>query len=380
MGIYERQRHMVAAGLWGEPFRPDGDAFVAPLAAAAPVTGVAVDVVVETEAKFALQAQDEAVPPVEEVAPSSDSFGHDDARPRDKTQRRLAQNREAARKSRLRKKAYIQNLETSRLKLAQLEQELTMARRQQVQLRIIQESKHIAGTPARRPIANRRCHCRNSAAAGTRRRRSRVPRATRGPARDGVRAGVRAVGGGAEEAGRGAARCAAVGRAGAPAAAPRRRRGGALRRALRRQVARRPRGRRLRALRRVARPRRALLPLDRRVPALGAPPGPGAAAGPAGGAAGVGGARAAEHGEAAGGRAVAGYEQAAADARRRAPDRRRAGRRRRVRGAADGQRGRQARRPRQLRGPGGSSPAADAAEHEQDPDAAAGGAGAPGAR
>ncbi|KAK8450524.1 hypothetical protein SEVIR_6G041300v4 [Setaria viridis] len=131
MGIYERQRHMVAAGLWGEPFRPDGDAFVAPLAAAAPVTGVAVDVVVETEAKFALQAQDEAVPPVEEVAPSSDSFGHDDARPRDKTQRRLAQNREAARKSRLRKKAYIQNLETSRLKLAQLEQELTMARRQQ---------------------------------------------------------------------------------------------------------------------------------------------------------------------------------------------------------------------------------------------------------
>ncbi|KAL2468046.1 Transcription factor TGA7 [Forsythia ovata] len=49
---------------------------------------------------------------------------------RDKVQRRLAQNREAARKSRLRKKAYVQQLETSRLKLAQLELELERARHQ----------------------------------------------------------------------------------------------------------------------------------------------------------------------------------------------------------------------------------------------------------
>lgn len=41
-----------------------------------------------------------------------------------KTLRRLAQNREAARKSRLRKKAYIQNLETSRVRLSQMEQEM----------------------------------------------------------------------------------------------------------------------------------------------------------------------------------------------------------------------------------------------------------------
>ncbi|KAL1564933.1 transcription factor TGA2.3-like isoform X1 [Salvia divinorum] len=41
-----------------------------------------------------------------------------------KTLRRLAQNREAARKSRMRKKAYVQQLENSRLKLTQLEQEL----------------------------------------------------------------------------------------------------------------------------------------------------------------------------------------------------------------------------------------------------------------
>lgn len=47
-----------------------------------------------------------------------------------KTMRRLAQNREAARKSRLRKKAYVQQLETSRLKLTQLEQELQRARQQ----------------------------------------------------------------------------------------------------------------------------------------------------------------------------------------------------------------------------------------------------------
>ncbi|KAL0352331.1 UNVERIFIED_CONTAM: Transcription factor TGA4 [Sesamum calycinum] len=49
----------------------------------------------------------------------------------DKIQRRLAQNREAARKSRLRKKAYVQQLETSRMKLAQLELELERARQQQ---------------------------------------------------------------------------------------------------------------------------------------------------------------------------------------------------------------------------------------------------------
>ncbi|KAJ4819457.1 BZIP family transcription factor family protein [Rhynchospora pubera] len=47
-----------------------------------------------------------------------------------KTLRRLAQNREAARKSRLRKKAYIQQLESSKVKLAQMEQDLNRARSQ----------------------------------------------------------------------------------------------------------------------------------------------------------------------------------------------------------------------------------------------------------
>ncbi|EMS58934.1 Transcription factor HBP-1b(c1) [Triticum urartu] len=48
----------------------------------------------------------------------------------EKTARRLAQNREAARKSRIRKKAYLAQLESSRSKLTHLEQELQRARQQ----------------------------------------------------------------------------------------------------------------------------------------------------------------------------------------------------------------------------------------------------------
>ncbi|KAL5222667.1 hypothetical protein ABZP36_027380 [Zizania latifolia] len=56
--------------------------------------------------------------------------------------RRLAQNREAARKSRLRKKAYIQNLENSRLKLTQLEQELQQARQQGIFISALGDQSH----------------------------------------------------------------------------------------------------------------------------------------------------------------------------------------------------------------------------------------------
>ncbi|KAM0034171.1 putative transcription factor bZIP family [Helianthus debilis subsp. tardiflorus] len=52
------------------------------------------------------------------------------SKPADKVLRRLAQNREAARKSRLRKKAYVQQLEASRLKLLHLEQELEQTKAQ----------------------------------------------------------------------------------------------------------------------------------------------------------------------------------------------------------------------------------------------------------
>ncbi|KAK7267160.1 hypothetical protein RIF29_19824 [Crotalaria pallida] len=63
---------------------------------------------------------------------SADSSDRSKDKSNQKTLRRLAQNREAARKSRLKKKAYVQQLESSRLKLTQLEQELQQARQQGV--------------------------------------------------------------------------------------------------------------------------------------------------------------------------------------------------------------------------------------------------------
>ncbi|BAT85318.1 hypothetical protein LR48_Vigan03g221000 [Vigna angularis] len=62
--------------------------------------------------------------------PTSSSEQEGPKTPDPKTLRRLAQNREAARKSRLRKKAYVQQLESSRVRLNQLEQELQRARTQ----------------------------------------------------------------------------------------------------------------------------------------------------------------------------------------------------------------------------------------------------------
>lgn len=62
--------------------------------------------------------------------PTSSSEQEGPKTPDPKTLRRLAQNREAARKSRLRKKAYVQQLESSRIKLTQLEQEIQRARAQ----------------------------------------------------------------------------------------------------------------------------------------------------------------------------------------------------------------------------------------------------------
>ncbi|KAI4348749.1 hypothetical protein L6164_009432 [Bauhinia variegata] len=64
--------------------------------------------------------------------PTSSSEQEAPKTPDPKTLRRLAQNREAARKSRLRKKAYVQQLESSRIRLNQMEQELQRARAQGV--------------------------------------------------------------------------------------------------------------------------------------------------------------------------------------------------------------------------------------------------------
>ncbi|CAA2973171.1 transcription factor HBP-1b(c38)-like isoform X2 [Olea europaea subsp. europaea] len=66
--------------------------------------------------------------------PTSSSEQEGPKTPDPKALRRLAQNREAARKSRLRKKAYVQQLESSRIKLTQLEQEIQRARTQGIYL------------------------------------------------------------------------------------------------------------------------------------------------------------------------------------------------------------------------------------------------------
>ncbi|KAL1820359.1 hypothetical protein ACET3Z_015228 [Daucus carota] len=74
---------------------------------------------------------------------AGDSSKYDETNKRvDKVLRRLAQNREAARKSRLRKKAYVQQLESSRLKLIQLEQELDQSRHQGTNISGVIDSGH----------------------------------------------------------------------------------------------------------------------------------------------------------------------------------------------------------------------------------------------
>nr|CAD1833184.1 unnamed protein product [Ananas comosus var. bracteatus] len=98
---------------WGESAMAD----------ASPRTDTSTDVDTDERNRMFEQGQTAALVP-------SDSSDRSKDKSDQKTLRRLAQNREAARKSRLRKKAYVQQLENSRLKLNQLEQELQRARQQ----------------------------------------------------------------------------------------------------------------------------------------------------------------------------------------------------------------------------------------------------------
>ncbi|XP_019442921.1 PREDICTED: transcription factor TGA2.3-like isoform X1 [Lupinus angustifolius] len=91
------------------------------MAVASPVTGSSTD---DTDDKNQWSERDQL------AVASADSSDRSKDKSNQKTLRRLAQNREAARKSRLKKKAYVQQLESSRLKLTQLEQELQKARQQ----------------------------------------------------------------------------------------------------------------------------------------------------------------------------------------------------------------------------------------------------------
>ncbi|XP_051117556.1 TGACG-sequence-specific DNA-binding protein TGA-1A-like [Andrographis paniculata] len=82
--------------------------------------------ILEVDAKLDNQSEDTS----HGTAEPANKYDQEASKPTDKALRRLAQNREAARKSRLRKKAYVQQLENSKLKLIQLEQELDRARQQ----------------------------------------------------------------------------------------------------------------------------------------------------------------------------------------------------------------------------------------------------------
>ncbi|GAB4847336.1 Transcription factor tga4 [Ancistrocladus abbreviatus] len=111
MNIYE-PFHQISS--WVEDYHDDGCPNISP------------STVVELEEKIDNQSEDAS-----EGAPAySNKYDQEASKPIDKIQRRLAQNREAARKSRMRKKAYVQQLESSRLKLIQLEQGLEHARQQ----------------------------------------------------------------------------------------------------------------------------------------------------------------------------------------------------------------------------------------------------------
>ncbi|XP_027149373.1 transcription factor TGA7-like [Coffea eugenioides] len=110
MGIYDAVQQM---SMWEDTLR----------AHMTPDTGVSIFTKADPSlsSKSECTSKEPLIPPIESQATRSIS---------DKVLRRLAQNREAARKSRLRKKAYVQQLETSRLKLAQLELEIDRARQQ----------------------------------------------------------------------------------------------------------------------------------------------------------------------------------------------------------------------------------------------------------
>ncbi|GMI67644.1 TGACG sequence-specific binding protein 1 [Hibiscus trionum] len=112
MGTYE-PIHQI--GMWGENFKSISNPNIS--------ASVIVDVANKLENESETTSHEMLVP--------SSKHDQEASKPFDKIQRRLAQNREAARKSRLRKKAYVQQLENSRLKLIQLEQELERSRQQQ---------------------------------------------------------------------------------------------------------------------------------------------------------------------------------------------------------------------------------------------------------
>ncbi|PIN03023.1 hypothetical protein CDL12_24461 [Handroanthus impetiginosus] len=110
MGIYEPIHQMA---MWGD-FKGDNCLDTSP------------PLILDVDAKIDNQSEDTS----HGTLGPSNRYDQEASKMADKVSRRLAQNREAARKSRLRKKAYVQQLENSKLRLIQLEQELERARQQ----------------------------------------------------------------------------------------------------------------------------------------------------------------------------------------------------------------------------------------------------------
>ncbi|CAA6659526.1 unnamed protein product [Spirodela intermedia] len=110
MGVYGSNNQM---GLWNDSFKADSSQ-QAGLSAS-----------VDADAKLDHRLEDIPL----EISGPEKKLDQEADKPSDKMLRRLAQNREAARKSRLKKKAYIQQLESTRTKLSQIESELENAKR-----------------------------------------------------------------------------------------------------------------------------------------------------------------------------------------------------------------------------------------------------------
>ncbi|KAL4388653.1 hypothetical protein GQ457_09G011240 [Hibiscus cannabinus] len=111
MDIYDPIQQI---GMWGENFNADSNLHAS------------ISMIVEVDNKIPNKSETAS----HEMLAPSNKYDQEATKPIEKIQRRLAQNREAARKSRLRKKAYVQQLENSRLKLIQLEQELAQMKQQ----------------------------------------------------------------------------------------------------------------------------------------------------------------------------------------------------------------------------------------------------------
>ncbi|KAK7358929.1 hypothetical protein VNO77_00870 [Canavalia gladiata] len=115
MSVYDPIHQLT---MWEENFKSNGN-----LSAS---TCLIEEVDMKLDNQVHVQSQDAS----HEILGTSTKYDQEANKLNEKIQRRLAQNREAARKSRMRKKAYVQQLESCRLKLVRLEQEVDHARQQ----------------------------------------------------------------------------------------------------------------------------------------------------------------------------------------------------------------------------------------------------------